>query len=82
MIRNSHSEFFKWLPIGRAYSRTGSGTPRDRAGVMEAIKGDIGAIPDFADAVVFSPQALRSKDVARGSTDRRMIYPLLVVPFT
>jgi hypothetical protein len=49
---------------------------------MEAIKGDIGAIPDFADAVVFSPQALRSKDVARGSTDRRMIYPLLVVPFT
>jgi len=47
MIRNSHAEFFKWLPIGRIYSQKGSGTWRElgaaKAGrrVMDAIKGNI-----------------------------------------
>jgi hypothetical protein len=81
MIRNSHSEFFKWLPIGRICCQTGSGTRRP-GGVMEFIKGNIGAIPDFTGAVVFSPQPRGSKDVANGSVDGRMIYPNGSAPFT
>jgi hypothetical protein len=75
MIRNSHAEFFKWLPIGRIYSLTGSRTWRElgaaKAGgrVMEAIKGNIWAIPDFTDPVVFSSQGRRSKEGASGSLD-------------
>jgi hypothetical protein len=59
MIRNSHAEFFKWLPIGRIYSQKGSGTWRElgaaKAGrrVMDAIKGNIWAIRGFPDLVVF-----------------------------
>jgi hypothetical protein len=49
---------------------------------MEAIKGNIGAIPDFTVTVVFSPQRHGSKDGARGSRRERMIYPSNVDPFT
>jgi hypothetical protein len=37
------------------------------AGGVEAIKGNIGAIPAFAGIVVFSPQRPESKGDARGS---------------
>jgi len=56
--------------------------PAAGAGVMEAIKGNIGAIPDFTDAVAFSPQPPASKDIAKGSMDGRMIYPYKSAPFT
>src|SRR5215217_3159527 len=49
-IRNSHSQIFRWLPIGRCEVGHSSGqsthnTPSGakRPGVMRAIKGDIGA---------------------------------------
>jgi hypothetical protein len=40
MIRNSHPEIFKWLPIGRIGPRAGSAVST-KPGVMEAIKGNI-----------------------------------------
>ena len=88
MIRNSHPEFFRWLPIGR-FIPAWFGDPLPAAGVMEAIKGNIGAIPLFpADAAFllslrFFPQhARRSKNGARGSLGERMIYRSEVTRFT
>jgi hypothetical protein len=52
------------------------------AGGVEAIKGNIGAIPAFAGIVVFSPQRPESKGDARGSFWGRMVYPFGLGPFT
>src|ERR1700755_2322103 len=82
-IRHRDLSISKWLLIGRIYSRTGSGaTARGGTGVVEAIKGDIWAIPAFTDTVVFSPQPQGSKGDARGSLDKRMVYPFGIGPFT
>jgi hypothetical protein len=48
---------------------------RQVGGVVEAIKGNIWAVQVFTGPVVFSPQRQGSKDGARGSLRRKMIYP-------
>src|ERR1700744_6093332 len=63
-IRNRDLSISRWLLIGRIYSRMGSATG---AGVVEAIKGNIGAIPAFAGIAVISPQGIGSKGDSRGS---------------
>src|SRR6185437_17106804 len=68
----------------------GNAPPRGpAAGVMEAIKGNIGAIPLFPAGAAFLlslrffPQhARRSKNGARGSLGERMIYRCEVTRFT
>jgi hypothetical protein len=61
-IRNSDREFFTWLPIGRIYSRFGSGTAAGR-GVMRTIKGNIGAIRVFTALVVFRRSGADQKNL-------------------
>jgi hypothetical protein len=49
---------------------------------MEAIKGNIGAIPDFTDRVVFRRNRADQHMVLGGSLDERMIFPYSSTPFT
>jgi hypothetical protein len=66
--RNSHSEIFRWLPIGRCDAGHGSGQ-RKRPGVMRAIKGNIGA--ETAEKWnSFEKVVVKQKDNARTSPDR------------
>src|SRR4051794_6214681 len=87
MIRNLHSEIFKWLPIGRGDICHGSVERAMNArstipwqpgtGFMGAIKGDIGAIRVITAAVDFSSQERRSQEDARSSLVRRRISPFV-----
>jgi hypothetical protein len=83
MIRNSHSEIFKWLPIGRvddchgSVERSLNAPDNSGTGFMGAIKGDIGAIRAITAAAVFSPQGRGSKEDATSAPERRRISPFL-----
>jgi len=83
MIRNLHSEIFKWLPIGRGEDCHGSverslNAPwQSGTGFMGAIKGDIGAIRAITADVVFSPQGRGAQEDARSSQMRRRISPFI-----
>jgi len=69
-IRNRHFEIFTWLPIGRCDVDHGSarcapdGKP---AGVLQTIKGTIGAIRMIAADGFLSPQGRGLKEDARSS---------------
>jgi hypothetical protein len=73
-IRNSHSEFFTWLPIGRCEVRHGS-SQQARPAVMRAIKGYIGAASAFIPDVLISPQGRGLQEDATSSPLARRISP-------
>src|SRR6478735_6408904 len=81
MIRNLHSAFFKWLPIGRIYSRKGS---RSRPGGRDEShkRRHRGNPQSLRSQEVFSSQGRRSKEGARGSLNERIIYSSSSHPFT
>src|ERR1700753_2837939 len=79
MIRNSHPEIFRWLPIGRidlsAGSLAGSG-PSTKAGGDGSHKRRYLGNPDFyglGATVVFSPQRPWSTGCCRAFRSGRMI---------
>src|SRR4029077_3048256 len=75
MIRNLHSEIFRWLPISRCERWHGSRLIAIGPGVLRVIKGNIAASRPFGPRRVFSPQGRGSIEDARSSALRRRISP-------
>jgi hypothetical protein len=75
MIRNEHRAFFTRLPLGRVGFRWGSKQIASRSGAGAARKRQYQGTGAFDAAVVFSPQARRSKESAISSPSRRTASP-------
>jgi hypothetical protein len=82
MIRNEHRAFFTRLPLGRVGFRWGSKEIASRSGAGAARKRQYQGTGAFDAAVVFSPQARRSKESAISSPIAENGIAFLRRPFT